>query len=260
MNPSFKKNLDITIVSLTVIACIVAVWFLFRKSSTHPPGLVAAWSGSSNGKSGKGAVLKNVKLTEGVTGKAFSFDPEHSRGFTGALIPDAPAYALTHSLSMVAWIQPRGNGYMIFFRGDHRPGLDPYGLSMQGNHDLRFWLCGASNDDSAFIDTEIPYFVWTQVAATLDGGTGTMRLYTNGVLAVQTNTTVRPFGELMADQTPGVGIGNLNDGGNSFPFNGKIDGMELYDRALSANEVEASYAKYAAKAESMNESATALNN
>jgi hypothetical protein len=149
---------------------------------------------------------------------------------------------------------------MIFFRGDHRPGLDPYGLSMQGNHDLRFWLCGASNDDSAFIDTEIPYFVWTHVAATLDGSTGTMRLYTNGVLAVQTNTTVRPFGELMADQRPGIGIGNLNDGGNNFPFNGKIDGIDLYDRALSANEVEASYTKYAAKAKSQNESASVPNN
>jgi hypothetical protein len=260
MNSNLKKTTDIAIVPLTVIACIVAVWFLFLKSSAHPPGLVAAWSGSSNGQSGKGAVLKNVKLTEGVTGKAFSFDPQHARGFSGVLIPDAPAYALTHSLSMVAWIQPRGNGYMIFFRGDHRPGLDPYGLSMQGNHDLRFWICGTSNDDSAFIDAKIPYFVWTHVVATLDGSTGTMNLYTNGVLAAQTNTTVRPFGELQADQSPGIGIGNVNDGGNNFPFNGEIDGITLYDRALSAKEVEASYLKYAAKAESLNESVSAPNN
>jgi hypothetical protein len=34
----------------------------------------------------------------------------------------------------------------------------------------------------------------------------------------------------------------------------------LYDRALSVNEVEASYAKYAAKAKSLNESASAPNN
>jgi hypothetical protein len=260
MNSNFKKNMEIAMVAFTVIACIVAACFLFWKPAKNPPGLVAAWSGSSNGQSGKGAVLKNVKLTGGVTGKAFLFDPQHSRGYTGVQIPDSPAYALTDSLSMAGWIRPRGNGYMIFFRGDHRPGLDPYGISMQGNHVLRFWICGMSNDDNAFIDAEIPYFVWTHVVATLDGKAGTMNLYTNGVLAAQTNTTVRPFGELQADQSPGIGIGNVNDGGNNFPFNGEIDGITLYDRALSADEVEASYNKYAAKAESLGEQIPARNN
>ena len=213
MNSKLKKTTDIGIVAMTVIACIVAAWFLFHKSAAHPPGLVAAWSATSIGTGGKGAVLKNVSLTEGVTGKAFLFDPQHSRGYTGVQIPDSPAYALTHSLSIAGWVRPRGDGYVIFFRGDHRPGLDPYCLSMQANHHLRFQICGASNDDTAYVDTEIPYGEWSHVVASLDGDTGNLSLFINGALAAQTNTAVRPLGPLLADQSPGIGIGNLNDGG-----------------------------------------------
>jgi len=250
MNSDLKKTTDIGIVALTVIACIVAAWFLFHKTSAHPAGLVAAWSGAANGQGGSGVVLKNVSLTEGVTGKAFEFNPEKFPygTYTGVQIPDSPAYALTGSLSIAGWVRPRGDGYVIFFRGDHRPGLDPYGISMQANHHLRFQICGASNDQTAFVDTEIPYGEWTHVAAVLDARTGDMSLFLNGALAAQTNTTVRPFGPLLADQSPGIGIGNLNDGGNTFPFAGDIDGIALYDRALSPEEIQSAYAANAANA------------
>jgi hypothetical protein len=242
MKTDLKLGLAIGIVLLGLAGCLIA-WHHFRSPALFSP--VAAWS--ADGSHGK---LVHVKLTKGVSGKAFLFEPNSFRQgtYTGVQIPDSPAYALTNSLSLAGWIRPRGDGYIIFSRGDHRPGLDPYGLSMQDNHVLRFWICGTSNDQSAYVEVEIPYFVWTHVAATFDGDTGTMDLYTNGVLAVQTNTTVRPMGPLEADQSPGIGIGNLNDGGNSFPFVGEIDGIALYDRALSAREVEACYAQYAASA------------
>jgi hypothetical protein len=124
---------------------------------------------------------------------------------------------------------------------------------------LTFSVC-AEDGTSASVKAPVGLGVWIHGAAVLDDNTGTMSLYTNGVLAAQTNTTVRPFGELQADQSPGIGIGNVNDGGNNFPFNGEIDGIMLYDRALSAEEVEASYNKYAAKADSMAESPPARNN
>jgi hypothetical protein len=53
---------------------------------------------------------------------------------------------------------------------------------------------------------------------------------------------------LQADESPGVSIGNVNDGGNNFPFIGEIDEMALYDRALTADEVNAIYAEHAANA------------
>jgi hypothetical protein len=137
-------------------------------------------------------------------------------------------------------VRPRGDGYVIFFRGDHRSGLDPYALSMQASDRLDFQVTDADGN-SGVVETIVAYNVWTHVAATLDDATGTMSIYTNGVLAAQTVTAVRPFGALDPGQSPGIGIGNVNDGGNNFPFFGDIDEIALYNRALSSNEIAAIY-------------------
>jgi len=213
---------------------------------TPPPtGIVGWWKGNSNAVdsvSGNNGVNQNVAYINGIVGQAFAFDPENfSYGtYSGIQIADQPAYVLTNSLSIETWVRPRGDGYVIFFRGDHRPGLDPYALSMQANNTLTFAITD-QNGNNATVSATLAYYQWTHVAATLDDGTGTMSLYTNGVLAGQTVTSVRPFGDLLPDQSPGIGIGNVNDGGNNFPFIGDIDEIALYNRALSSNEIAAIY-------------------
>ncbi len=217
-------------------------------------GLIGLWSGEENAEDaigGNRGTLRNVGFTAGVVGRAFSFAPDNFPygTYTGVQIPDRPAFILTQALTIEGWVRPRGNGYIILCRGDHRPGTDPYTLSMQANHDLRFAICGSGGDsDMAYIDANIPYCEWTHVAAVWDGSAGTMSLYTNGVLAVQTATRVRPIGELIPEMSPGLGIGNLNDGGNNFPFIGDLDEIALYGRALSVDEINAIYGEHAANA------------
>jgi len=63
-----------------------------------------------------------------------------------------------------------------------------------------------------------------------------MRIYMDGVLLARTNTSVRPFLALDPSQVPGIGIGNVQDF-YDFPFNGGIDEVVLYNRALSTAEV-----------------------
>jgi hypothetical protein len=192
--------------------------------------------GSGNG------VAVNAGYTSGVDGQAFAFDPENYPfgTYTGVQITDQPVYALTNSLSIEGWIRPRGDSYSIFWRGDHRPGLDPYALSMQGNHTLLFQISD-ENGNGASVGAALNYNQWYHVAATLDGVSGTMSIYTNGTLAAQTATAIRPFGSLIAGDSPGVGIGNVNDGGNNFPFIGDIDEISLYNRALTGSEVQNIY-------------------
>src|ERR1035437_1634133 len=210
---------------------------------TPPPaGIVGWWKGDGtalDSVSANNGVNQNVAYTNGVVGQAFAFDPENfSYGtYTGIQVADRPAYALTNALTIETWLRPRGNGYVIFFRGDHRPGMDPYYLSMQANNTLRFGVCDAAGN-SGFVETTVNYFAWTHVAATLNGAAGTLSLDTNGVLAAQTVTAVRPFADLLPDQSPGIGIGNVNDGGNNFPFIGDIDEIALYNRALSQAEIQ----------------------
>jgi alpha-tubulin suppressor-like RCC1 family protein len=202
-------------------------------------GLLGWWKGDGNALDvvgGNNATMYSASYTAGVVGQAFSFNGNY--GWVN--VPDQPVYALTNSLSIEGWIRPRGNGYAIFWRGDHRPGLDPYFLSMGGNNILSFTVARADNT-SVSVSTPIIYNQWIYVAATLDGATGTMSLYTNGILAAQIITSYRPFGALLSDQWPGIGIGNVNDGGNNFPFYGEIDEIALYNRPLSQAEIQGIY-------------------
>jgi hypothetical protein len=210
---------------------------------TPPPsGLVGWWKGDGNAldsAGGNNGVAQNITYTNGVVGQAFACDPENYGGaYAGVQIPDSPAYVLTNSLTIEGWIRPRGDGYNIFWRGDNRPGMDPYFLGMWGNNNIKFLICD-QDGNTVTVGTTLNYNQWTHVAATLDGSTGTMSIYTNGVLADQTVTTVRPFGDLIPGDSPGVGIGNVNDGQNNFPFIGDIDEISLYNRALTASEIQA---------------------
>ena len=234
-----------TIMAVMGLVCMTMSSIHAQGCASAPLGLVGWWKGDGTSVdvvSSNNGVLVNVGFTNGVVGQAFSFDPENLPygTYSGVEIADQPAYTLTNSLTIEGWVRPRGDGYLIFFRGDHRPGLDPYALSMQGNSTVDFAITDA-NGNSAIVGTSLVYNQWTHLAATLDGGSGTMSLYTNGQLAAQTVTTIRPFGALEADQSPGVGIGNVNDGGNNFPFLGDIDEISLYSHALTPTKIQAIY-------------------
>lgn len=210
-----------------------------------PSGLIGWWQGDGNAIdtiAANNGTMANAGYTNGLVSQAFSFDPQNwPYGTYNAVdVPDSPAYALTNALTIEGWIRPRGNSYVVFWRGDNRPGMDPYALSMQDNNLLDFEITDASGNYQT-VETSVPYFKWTHVAATLDGNTGTMSLYTNGVLAAQKSTSVRPFGDLNPSLHPGIGIGNVNDGFNNFPFIGDIDEISLYNRALSSSEIAAIY-------------------
>ena len=59
-------------------------------------------------------------------------------------------------------------------------------------------------------------------------------------MAAQTTTEKRPYGDLHPESNPGIGIGNT--GGypgtsTNIPFNGLIDELSVYSRALTPGEV-----------------------
>jgi hypothetical protein len=210
----------------------------------RPPGLVGWWRGEGNGSdtanTNDAYSSPNVTFTAGTVGQAFAFDPQnYPYGvYTGIRVADKPYYALTNSLSIEGWIRPRGPGYCVFYRGDNRPGLDPYVMSMGNNETVGFGITDATGA-SASVSAPLAYNRWWHVAGTLDGASGKLSLYTNGNLAAQITTAIRPFGDLNAARAPGIGIGNVNDGFNNFPFRGDIDEVSLYDRALTAADVAA---------------------
>jgi len=182
---------------------------------------------------------ENITYTAGQVGQAFAFDPE-TFDPVRIRVADDPAFILTNSLSIEGWVRPRGDGSVIFYRGDQRSGFDPYLLSMDGNNNLVFLITDPDGTVAA-VQTPLVYNQWSHVAGTLDGDSGSIKLYVNGVLMAQAYTSIRPAGDLTAPD-PGIGIGNTHDESwSNFPFYGDIDQISLYPRALSASEVQAIY-------------------
>jgi sugar lactone lactonase YvrE len=200
-----------------------------------PSNAVSWWSANSTANDALGlnnATLSNVTYTTGEVGKAFSFN-----GLNGwAALGDPSSLAFTQSFTIEGWIKANGlTGGIIMFRGDDRPGLDPYQLQI-ANGDLVFSVNGYPTGNTP-IEAPIPTGQFVHVAATLDDATGAMILYENGAVVAQATTTVRPFGALDPTQQPGVGIGNSNAPNSNVPFNGLIDELTVYNRALTAGEV-----------------------
>src|SRR5262249_9745136 len=87
----------------------------------------------------------------------------------------------------------------------------------------------------------LPTSQWKHVAATLEGSSGTLRLFIDGAMVAQTITAIRPLYELDPNYGPGLGIGGHSGDYGFFPFNGMIDEISLYSRALSPAEIQAIY-------------------
>jgi hypothetical protein len=206
-----------------------------------PSGIVSWWTANSTAADAMGlnnATLSNVTYTTGEVGKAFSFN-----GLNGwAALGDPSGLAFTASFTIEGWIKVNGlptnyNFGSIMFRGDDRGGLDPYQLVIKPNGDFQFQINSYPSGGTS-IEAPIPTGQFVHVAATLDDATGLMTLYENGAVVAQITTTVRPFATLDPTQQPGVGIGNSNALSNyDVPFNGLIDELSVYNRALTTGEV-----------------------
>jgi Concanavalin A-like lectin/glucanases superfamily/Calx-beta domain/Right handed beta helix region/Domain of unknown function DUF11/Domain of unknown function (DUF4214) len=207
-----------------------------------PSGMVSWWPGDGNAndiKDGNNGTAQNgATFAAGKVGQAFSFSGSSSR----IAIADAANLTLTHSLTLDAWIQvtalPADTG-MIVFRGDDSA-VSPYYLAVMSTGKVRFHI-GDSVGNAINLEGPISLNQWVHVAGTVDDTTSNIALYVNGTMAASTNNPTRPFG-VLSGASPGVAIGNREAGASSTaPFNGSIDEVEIFDRALSQAEVQVLY-------------------
>ena len=154
-------------------------------------------------------------------------------------ISDNSKFELTQSLTLEAFIKPEADPYsagQIIFRGDSRPGFDPYYISMLPNKTLRFQIQDNVNN-TVYLNASLPSFnQWYHIAGTLDDATGQMKFFINGVLQSSVTTSIRPLRNLDSAFSPGLGIGNVEDGVYSQYFPGFIDEVRISDQALRPDQ------------------------
>jgi hypothetical protein len=168
-------------------------------------------------------------------------------------VPTNSAYTIS------TWINPRDisgqESSTIISQVGGRQVAGDFGLRVRQNGTLIFWR--RPNDWNVSVDLvttnrSIPANRWTHVVAvygSAEGG-GNMRLYVNGEVWADA-VTVGRYGALQprpdTDLTmTRIGSSELMpDGRRRTPFNGAIDEIMIFDRALAEDEVRAMYQNFA---------------
>jgi glutamine amidotransferase PdxT len=205
--------------------------------------LVAAWGFNENT-----GTIANDNSGNGNTGTLTNGPTWSSSGKFGAAIlfngssslvnvNDANSLDLTNGMTIEAWINPSNlTGYKTIICKENGTNNLAYALSANNSTsgtsnqrpDSRIRI--GSNTRTVTGTTKLPLNTWTHIASTYDGTT--MRFYVNGVQVSTFATT----GSITATTNP-FRIGGSTALGSQY-FTGLIDEVRIYNRALSAGEIQ----------------------
>ena len=183
------------------------------------------WSGLSNT-----ATLLGATRVAGKAGNGVSFNGTSSL----VKVADSASLDLTTGMTLEAWVNPTANtGRRSLFMKELTPAVHgdqiAYGM---------YAVTGSNQPDSVFasaattyetLSTQLALNTWTHVASTFDGST--LRIFANGT---QINS-IAASGPIVASNK------QLSIGGNTIwgeYFKGVIDEVRVYNRALSAAEIQ----------------------
>src|SRR5680860_517336 len=202
-------------------------------------GLVGSWHFEENGgtttadSSGNGntGTITNATWTTGNTspntGKALSFDGVNDNiklGSSSVLKPTA-------DITILSWIKGTGDNKYILRQSD--TGVDDgYQLWINANGYARWTVLDASVDIGTVIVNDN---AWHLIAATFKQNTEA-KIYVDGVIDTIDNSVT----SIDYTGTVDTYIGTTSSG-SGFNFNGTIDEVKIYNRALSAAEIQAQY-------------------
>ncbi len=209
-----------------------------------PTGLVDWWPGDGNANdiqgTNNGTLTNGTGFMTGEVGQAFSFNGVTNQVNVGAIYP-----ALTNTFTMLLWASPTaaltatpqansgvtgltGQRYAIF----PRQGTSSYGANHTGAG-ISIGTNGVSVFEQAANELYSPLVYsgaitgWTHIAVVYQGGQP--QLYVNGVLKV---TGVKSVFNVHASADMGGPYGF---------YSGGVDEFGVYNRALSATEIQSVY-------------------
>ncbi len=205
----------------------------------NPPGLVAAYgfdegsgtnAADSSGSGNNGTVANATWTAAGKYGSALSFNGSNA----WVTVPNSTSLNPTAAVTMEAWVNPpaqTGWRTVMFKEQTGNLTYGMYGNTSASRPNAQVFVAGSDRNVNG--TAQVAANVWTHLAATYDGAN--IRLYVNGTLAA----TVAQSGAITTS------TGALHIGGNavwSEWFVGLIDEVRIYNRALSATEIQADMA------------------
>jgi Leucine-rich repeat (LRR) protein len=217
--------------------------------TTLDSGLVAYWNfnegtGNTVHDSYRGifnGTFRGASWASGISGSAANFN-----GHDSISIPTDTTFNLSGSAKQITistWINTMGgnvfdSGQIIISRWEGTGQGAEYGLMIHPDGRIFFQIDPAPVAE--YSSVKIPLNTWTHVAVTHTfGSASSTKMYINGV--VDTGSWLRNGNQYSTPVAAPVTIGYNQS--NLFPwwFNGQIDDLRLYRRALSAAEVDTLY-------------------
>ena len=261
MKLGFRGHLVFRILKLGFILTLLFIFMPTHIANAgiigKPPanlGLVGYWSmnentgtiaGDSSGNNNRGILTNGPTWVDGKRGKALNFDGSNDYVDAGG----GSALNFTGSFSISAWIYPRSFGggsrgrivdrdtgslgYMFFV--DNAGGANSTnGLSMIRN--------AAGSNNFVGSNNSINLNRWQHVVGTYNSSGNVVSMYVNGAAVTTFDSWTGP----PSSASVNLRIGN-SPATATREFNGLIDEVRIYNRALSAAEIQALYKSGAAK-------------
>ncbi|WP_406695926.1 DUF4082 domain-containing protein [Singulisphaera sp. Ch08] len=204
--------------------------------ATPSTGLVASFnfnagSGTTvtdiSGFGNNGSISNATWSTSGHAGSALSFNGTNS----WVTIANSSSLNLSSGMTLEAWVRPSNTNSSNPILVKEGNGTAPYALyASDPVMPVAFLNANSATSTAAPSYQSLVANTWNHVAATYDGTT--LRLYVNGALMSQANPTAG-----ILSSTGALRIGGDSVFSNEF-FNGLIDDVRVYNRALSLAEVQ----------------------
>ncbi len=203
---------------------LVAWWKLDESTD----GVAIDWSGNGN----DGNLVGDTSQTSGIIGGAFQFDGDGDYVDIGS----SPALNITNQITVSAWIRVDifdSNYQAIVTKGDSAWRLQ----RDEGNSNLEFACSGVdvpgAEWSGIFGSTDVNEGQWHHAAGVYDGNM--MYLYVDGEL----DASSKACGTIRINDEP-VYIGENAERPGRY-WNGLIDDVQIYNYALTADEITAIY-------------------
>lgn len=177
----------------------------------------------------------------GVAGRfGTAFDFENGVGSNGEFInfsTPSQINSLGSQITLETWIKPESfpNDPTIIDKGTS---LLSFYISSGASNVLTFILDTSSGAATSYVaNTDMNVSEWYHLAATYNGSQ--VRLYLNGILDNTPTARTGTISTNSLDLIIGSGWSGTNP--NAFPFDGLIDEVAIYNRSLSAQEIQDRY-------------------
>ena len=196
-----------------------------------------AADGSANGND---ATIYGATWTSGKYKNALRFNG--SNNYVSVTSSDSlNSPSASNQVTVSAWIYPTSSAQQMVVSKDTGNGAlgagSVYMLELESNGQIRFHIHNTTDGDIInLINGSYTLNTWQFVVGTFNGSVGT--LYVNGTLTAFQNSS---GGSIYSGSTQNLFIGTLRNTARF--FNGTIDEVKLWSRALSVDEVRQEYAR-----------------